>query len=202
MDPPPERAAREGALMAKLVDARMPRPAAGGLDQGPFVTLKDYADLARAPKRQTRVTVKSYDVPAGWVEKPPSQILPPWFRSRSPDHMFVEYDDGREQYIARGGPKGAFKSARVDAARRSPDFRRGERVLYSEVLPGQSAREAIGPALELARRTNGSGQPYLVFGSNSNSYVGDLTQEQLGRRIGDRQTWGYRSGEPEGAPPY
>jgi len=156
---------------------------------------KTLGPAANSPR--TRVTVSSFDVASKWLE-PFGYELQPWAKKLSPDHMFVEYDDGREQYIFRGGPAGPFLSAKVTPARQSPDYGRGERVLYRGELPGQTAREAIRPAQAMARQVNGVGQPYLVLGSNSNSVVGDLTARQLGRRVGDRQTPGYR---PSSLPP-
>lgn len=154
------------------------------------------APAQAAPR--TRVTVSSYDVPSKWLERWGYELRP-WAKRLSPDHMYVEYDDGREQYIFRGGPSGPFLGAEVTPARRSKDHGRGERVLHRADLPGQTAREAIRPAQAAARQVNGAGQPYLVFGSNSNSVVGDLTAEQLRHRVGDRQTPGYR---PEPLSPY
>ncbi|TAJ70697.1 MAG: hypothetical protein EPO51_16540 [Phenylobacterium sp.] len=180
--------------MVTMIDGVLPPPPVSGRTEGPVLSLKDYAALQRAPKRAptTRVTVRSYDVPGSWLNKLTGKQLSDEAKAYSPDHMYAEYDDGREQYIYRGGPRGAFLSARVDPARESPDYGRGERVLYRTELPGQTARQAIQPAREAADHLNRSGQPYLVFGSNSNSVIGDLTADQLGHRVGDRQTPGYR----------
>jgi hypothetical protein len=192
VDAPPQRADGEGALMARMLDGRVAMPTANSIGTGPWLTLKDYVALAKAPRRNTQVTVRSFDVPSGWSKALTGRPLKPDVKAHSPDHMFVEYDDGQEQFIARGGPRGVFLNAQINPARRSPDYGRGERVLFQTTLPGQSARRAIRPAQEAARQINGSGQPYLVFGSNSNSFVGDLTEAQFGRRIGDIQTPGYR----------
>lgn len=184
--------------MATIISGVLPTPRGGGGLAGPVQSLKDYADLGRAPKKptSTQVTVRSYDVPGRWYSQLTGRELPGWVKDISPDHMYAEYDDGRERYIYRGGPRGALLSARVDPARESPDDGRGERVLYRTELPGRTARQAIQPAREAAEHINRSGQPYLVFGSNSNSVIGDWTAEQLGHRVGDRQTPGYRPSAP------
>lgn len=186
--------------MATVINGELP-PARGLQSGGPALSLKDYAALHSAPKRPTgtQVTVRAYDVPGSWFAKATGKQLPGWLKAISPDHMYAEYDDGREQYIYRGGPRGPLLSARVDPARKSPDYGRGERVLYRAELPGQTARQAVEPARRAARQINGAGQPYLVLGSNSNSVIGDLTADQLQHRVGDRQTPGYR---PDAPPPY
>lgn len=187
--------------MATIINGALPASRALADPGAAVMSLKDYASLHVAPKvaPSTKVTVRSYDVPGSWFAKVTGRQLPGWAKAISPDHMYVEYDDGQEQYIYRGGPRGPLLSARVDPARASPDHGRGERVLHRTELPGQTARQAIRPAQQAARQINGAGQPYLVFGSNSNSVIGDLTADQLGRRIGDRQTPGYR---PNMLPPY
>ena len=176
--------------MARFLDAP---GGPGPLASPAYLTRKERIGLERAPKvgPGTRVTVRSYDVPSSWLT-PFGRELPPGARGFSPDHMFVEYDDGRERYIFRGGPKGPMLHAQVTPAQQSQDDGRGERILFQTVLPNVDARQAIRPAQAAARRVNESGQPYLVFDSNSNTAVGDLTEAQFGRRVGDRQTPGHR----------
>jgi hypothetical protein len=138
----------------------------------------------------THVTVRSYDVISNMLGKHGYE-LQPWAKAIAPDHEFVEYDDGRERYIYRGGPRKGRLTADVTPAERSRDNGRGERVLYSTFLPGVPAREAIKPAQTVGREIRASRQPYLVFDSNSNSAVGDVTERQFGRRIGDGHTPGH-----------
>ena len=150
--------------------------AAAGLAPPKHLTPQDQALLARAPRQATtRVTVRSYDIP--WLPGPH-------------EHMYAEYDDGQEQYIFRGGPTRQGVRATVTPARQSRDFGRGQRVLYEAEVPG-SAREAVWPARRMARRMEDAGAPYGGAWSNSNSAVGDLTEAQLGVRVGDRLTPGW-----------
>ena len=140
------------------------------------LTLEERVRLANAPRQAgTNVTVRAYPVWGG-----------PW------DHMYVEYDDGREQYIYRGGPSKHGVHAEVTPADRSRDRGRGGREIYRTSLPGVRAREAIKPAERHAARVEASGEPYLAFRSNSNLVVGDLTEDQFGRRAGDNRTPGWR----------
>lgn len=108
--------------------------------------------------------------------------------------MYTEYDDGREQYIFRGGPSGMQLKAQVDPARRSPDYGRGDRLVYETFLPGVTAAQAKRPAERTAAEINRSGTVYGGFWSNSNLAVGDQTQAQFGHRVGDRETPGWRDG--------
>ena len=163
------------------------------------------AVLKAAPKAvaggapRTRVTVKAYDIASQrypWL-KPFDRYLP--------DHMYVEYEDGRETLIARGGPTATgpdFKSralrgdlrtnAVVLPAQDSVDNGRGTRVLSQTFIPGRTAREAAKPAYEQAARIN---RAQNLYGGqvNSNSYVGDVMEDTTGQRVGDRQTWGFRT---------
>lgn len=146
--------------------------------------LEERIMLALAPRKQgTSVTVRSYDL----------------FRDGkrdnlkvAPDHMFVEYDDGREQYIFRGGPSAHGLHAEVTRASDSRDYQRGTRVLERRFIPGATAREAIRPAQATAARIERTRPPYLGVHSNSNTAVGDATELQFGRRAGDGQTPGAR----------
>lgn len=181
--------------MATYLTGVLPGPAGASLGSGPSMGLSELTLLAKAPQRSepsTRVTVRSFDVLSDNLRKLTGRPLPPWLKAISPDHMYVEYDDGREQYIFRGGPSGLALKARVDPARDSPDYGRGDVVRYQTTLPGQTARAAIGPARAAAGQVNAAHAPYLVLGSNSNSVVGDLTEEQLGHRVGTSATPGYR----------
>ena len=179
----------KGTLPMRLADKRL---------TGPLMTLRDYAALGSAPRKVdrpgTHVRVRSFDVVSDNLAKATGYELQPWAKSRSPDHMYTEYDDGREQYVFRAGPSGLKLKAQVDPARRSPDYGRGDRVLYETFLPGVSAKEAKRPAERTAAEINRSGTPYGGFWSNSNLAVGDQTQAQFGHRVGDSQTSGWRDG--------
>jgi len=161
----------------------------------PELSAQTHAKLTRAPRRPegTNVTVYSYDVPraAGKLGE------------RTPDHMYVQYDDGREQVIARGGPSasglGYFLGAQNDTlrikgevtpARRNRDFGRGERVMFRGFLPGMTAQQASEGARKTAAELERAPRAYRATGTNSNSFVGDVIEPQFGVRPGDRQTWG------------
>lgn len=156
----------------------------------PLMGAADHINLVKAPKKSgTKVNVQSYDVISSKLE-PFGYELQPWAMRISPDHMYIKYDDGKDEYIFRGGPKWPLLNARVDPSPQSPDYRKGERVLYSGELAGQTAQQAAGVARSEAKRLNDGQHVYLGLGSNSNTAVGDVTERQLGRRIGDRQTPG------------
>ncbi|MFZ5720314.1 MAG: hypothetical protein ACOY5Y_12740 [Pseudomonadota bacterium] len=175
--------------MAKFLDVD-PR-AAAGLHVPKHLTPQDQALLARAPRKDgTRVTVRAYDIPR--ITGPLGQL--------TPDHMYVEYDDGRDQLIARGGPNdnaGAALSdewtvtAGVTSARKSRDYGRGGRVLFQGFLPGQTAQQAAAPARAHAEEVN-QGRRRYGWGANSNSYAADVVERLFGVRPGDSQTPGYR----------
>lgn len=147
----------------------------------------------------TRVTVKGYDIASQGR---------PWLKFLDPvlsDHMYVEYDDGREPLIARGGPSSqglAFwrdgltgklrTAAEVTAARQSKDFGRGERILAQTFIPGRTAREVAQPAYEKAAQA-GRGNNLYGYRVNSNSYAADAAEPTFGRRIGDEDTPGYET---------
>ncbi|MGA0604954.1 hypothetical protein ACO2Q0_03055 [Phenylobacterium sp. VNQ135] len=142
------------------------------------MTIDEHIALADAPKRPgTRVTVRAYDTP--WPGRD--------------EHMYTEYDDGREQYIYRGGPSLHGVHAQLTPARESPDYGKGGRVLYRTDLPGVTARTAIGPAQAEGERIERSGAPYRVFYSNSNGVVADGTEAQFGIRVGDERTPGWET---------
>jgi hypothetical protein len=201
MDEPAKRSTEEGALMSGAPDYANPflappvadfdqRPAILDLvqapvfsgpsfDDGQLLTPAEQARLATAPKRPagTEVTVRA---------------RPVGLSGGAADHMFAHYDDGQEQYIFRGGPTGPFLHAQVDPAADSPDYAHDSRVLYQTYVPGVRARDAIRPAQARATQINGAHAPYLITNSNSNSVIGDFTQDQFGRRVGDDRTWGYQ----------
>jgi hypothetical protein len=182
-----------------------------------IVTPRDHQLIANAPRKRvvaerdnpatpgTRARVMSYDVLSKMVAEPFGYEFAPWLKALTPDHAYTEYDDGRERYIFRGGPRvgprGLRLHARMDPAPASPDQNRGERVLYETFLPGLTAREAARPAQATAQAINRAERPYLVSRSNSNWANAENTQASLGRRIGDRQTWGWGPEPPAARPP-
>ena len=113
----------------------------GGLRQGdPFpqgilLSPQEQAALAGAPQRtpNTEITVRA---------------RPVGVTGGLADHMFETFDDGHDRYIFRGGPSGPFLHAQVDPADQSPDAGVDKRILYRQVLPGQTAAQAADPARE------------------------------------------------------
>jgi len=157
---------------------------ANPLQDGILLSPQEQAALAGAPRRpDTEITVRAKRV--GII-------------GGSADHMFETFDDGLHRYIFRGGPSWPFLHAQVDPMEESPDFHADSRVLYRTHLPGQTAEQAIAPAQRDAARINSYGSPYGGFTSNSNTVIGDFTERQYGRRIGDKRTVGYdgRFGPP------
>lgn len=171
----------------------IPEPDPGGLmsgvrqgsrfHDGILLSPQEQAALERAPRRPpgTDVTVRADNVHLFGIPTPA-------------DHMFATFDDGRNQYIYRGGPRGLLLHAQVDPAEQSPDFGADSRVLSKRHLYGQTAAEAVAPARADAARINSSGAPYGLTGSNSNAVIGNFTNHQYGKRAGDTRTWGYDSG--------
>lgn len=149
------------------------------------LTVRERMALDRAPKMGgpgTRVTVRSYDIP----DLPLSQ-----------EHMYVEYDDGREQLIARGGPSAegrAFMSQAlagrlqvtggVTPAKLNRDYGKGQRVLFQGFLPEVTAQQAAEPARRNAQALKDRPRRYGWL-SNSNSYAADAVEPLFGVRPGD-----------------
>jgi len=167
---------------------------------GPFdMTPQDYVSLNRAPRLGagprppgTKVTAYAYDL----------LRLPEPLARLTPDHLYVEYDDGQEQLIARGGPsreglglaaghlRGDLSvAAKVGSARESRDYRRGGRVMFRGFLPHMTAQQAAGPARRHAAGVNRGGNAYLGD-QNSNTFASDVVEDTFGVPIGDGQTWG------------
>jgi hypothetical protein len=113
--------------------------------------------------------------------------------------MYVEYDDGRQRRIARGGPSGLAGAlsgdlqvtAGVTPADQSRDNGAGGRVLYRGFIPNRSADEAAEPARRHAEAVN-KGRRQYGSGANSNSFAADVTAQMFGVRPGDNYTPGYR----------
>lgn len=161
-------------------------PADGAIaPTGPVLTLKDYAALHRAPKARpgTSVTVRAYDIP--------------WLPGKA-EHMYVAYDDGREQLIARGGPShlgdvlnGNLRVvAGVTPAWESRDHGQGGRVLHRGFLPDVAARDAAAGARAQAAQLARDHRAYSRR-SNSNSFAADVAEDLFGVRPGDRLTPGH-----------
>jgi len=131
----------------------------------------------------TRVTVRGYDIP--------------WLPGKA-EHMYVEYDDGRERLIARGGPSPLGDAlngnlrvvAGVSPEQESRDYRKGGRVLHSGFLPGVSAQTAAAPARAYGEELKRDGRAYSRQ-SNSNSFAADVVERMFGVRPGDHLTPGY-----------
>ena len=169
--------------------------------------VRNSAVLRAAPRRDnpatrsppgTWVRVKAYDIPQN------KYGAPPWL-TIGPDHMFVEYDDGREQVIARGGPSGEPRQfvrhgfagqlrtrAEVTPAKDSKDYGAGQRVMFETFVPHRTARDVARPAYDKAARVNRADNLYGA-GVNSNSFAADVIEDTFGRRVGDWQTWGAKT---------
>jgi hypothetical protein len=166
------------------------------LGDGYRLTPQEHLMLAQAPKWAgqiepgTTVRVRSYDIPG----------LP-----GPSEHMYVEYDDGHEQLIARGGPSrdGASLAGAalqddlhvvggVTPARLSRDYGHGQRVVFEGFAPGISAQQAADPARERARGLAADPRRY-GWRSNSNSYAADAVEPLFGVRPGDGLTPGSRT---------
>jgi len=168
------------------------------------MSIKDHLDLARAPKKrrgETDVVLWSYDILSEKLKGATGVGLPGFVTAFTPDHMYVEYDDGADRLIARGGPSaGGFGFARgaldgslrvkaaVVPADRSIDNRKGM-VVASGYLPGVTAQGASirGQlvANDLARTPRRYGP-----GSNSNTYAAEVTDPLFPGRPRHPDAWG------------
>ena len=113
--------------------------------------------------------------------------------------MFLQFDDGQNALIARGGPTGSVAgvpdhltrvTARVDQADLSPDSGKGYRTLAKTFIPGVTADEAAAGARQHAQGARLGGNAYGAD-RNSNSYAEDAGEPIFKRRVGDSLTWGY-----------
>ena len=207
MDAPPQRADGGGSLTVTFLKGTVPgQVGTTHRVSEPLISLREYAVLAAAPRKVaarvvgpaasrpnragTTVTVRATPVPA--------------VQNRA-DHMWVEFDDGRQQYIARGGPEAGGAEmvasgmlndltvmAQVDRAIDSPDYRQSRRVLGQMFLPGTTAAAAAGEARRQAAGVNKRGNPYGAE-RNSNSFAADVYERLSGQRVGDARTWGYQN---------
>lgn len=126
--------------------------------------------------------------------------------------MWVEFDDGRRKYIARGGPNAQGAElvasgllndlsvmAQVDRAEDSPDNGQGRRVLARRFLPDVEADAAAEGARRHAAGVNRRGNAYGAD-HNSNSFAADVFEDLFHQRVGDARTWGSRNRLGEGPP--
>ena len=156
------------------------------------------APTARPPSGGTQVQVRAFDMLEKWTGKKMPRVI----ERLSPDHAYVEYDDGKEQIIARGGPsakKGAFFGDAVNGrlrtvgevgpAARSVDNRQGTKILETSFVPGRSARQAAEPAKRYADGVN-RGQNLYGATTNSNSFANGAYESSVGRRTAAPETWG------------
>ena len=150
------------------------------------MTLEDRIRLSEAPKLKgapgTVVTLRSYEIPGlpGGVE-----------------HAYVEFDDGRERRIARGGPNaqgpamiGAAMAGQLNVtggvtpAYLSRDEGKGRRVLFRGELPGVPASLATRGAERIGAQLERDPRRYTLW-SNSNSYANDVVEDLFGVRPAD-----------------
>jgi hypothetical protein len=178
----------------------LPLGAQAQLRAAPKKTQPTANAIGRPPPPGTHVTVKSYDVLSGILRNITGYELIDPIKNLTPDHMYTEYDDGRESYIYRGGPGSGMRlDAHVAPAKQSVDYGRGERILHKRFIPGKSANEAVDPARRVAAQIKSERRPYLVVLSNSNTAAAEGNIAAFGRPGGDRQTWGapsYRTSIP------
>jgi hypothetical protein len=185
-----------------IPDGSLPTGTAPFNPQSPLMTIQDWAALASAPQRPVGTEVSVRETPV-------------WALGGLPEHMFVHYDDGQHQLIARGGPtKGGMGlvtgwldgsdqvGARVDPAQQSPDYGASYNTLATTLLPGVTADQAAAGARRHAQGVNRGGNSY-GFTSNSNSYAADTAEPIFGYRPGDWRTLGAQTHlrEDGAAPP-
>lgn len=154
------------------------------------LSLREQLALEAAPKRPgTSVRVRAYRIPGLGPAK----------------HMYVEYDDGRERLIARGGPSGEgpdfvrgvlsdnlHVTGGVTPAYLSRDYAKGGETVFSGYLPGVSAQAAAAPARREAQALAKDPRRYRGL-ANSNSYAADTVEPLFGVRPGDPLTPGYKT---------
>ena len=180
---------------------------------GPLMSVHEYAKLATAPRkapaRSPAQVGERPGVPGTLVTMRAKPI--PAVRNQA-DHMWVEFDDGRQQLIARGGPDShnaeMFASGmlndlsvmgQVDRAENSPDYRQGRRVMAERFLPNITADAAATDARRHAAGVNGRANRYGAE-RNSNGFAADVYERISGERVGDGRTWGYRNRLKTGSP--
>jgi len=184
---------------------------AGPPQGGPLMTLNELAALQAAPRRPFGTQVSMYAKPIPELDR--------WYLKMIPgvrnwkEHMFLEYDDGRQQLIGRGGPSVEGDDfipsvlerrnpvyGGVTPAGVSRDFGAHDRLVARTFLPGMSADQAAEPARQHGRGLASGGNSYDAD-SNSNSYAADIAEPIFGYRPGDARTPGYQNRLRENAPP-
>lgn len=187
--------------MAKIFSDLPPPRSTGTLTTGSPLSVEEWAALQQAPRRKagpngTTVTVRSYNIP----RKNGAPSMPRFVENLYPEHMYVELDDGREQLIARGGPREPADPASSDEwtvtggvgpARQSRDYGRGERVMQRRFVPDVTAQQAAEIARRQAADLERDPRRYGAS-ANSNSFAADVTEALTGERPGDARTWGSR----------
>ncbi|MBP6877486.1 MAG: hypothetical protein KBC34_05665 [Phenylobacterium sp.] len=152
----------------------------------------------------TRVQMRGYDI----VENGLGVRLPKVVERILPDHTYVQYEDGRDTIVAKGGPtKSIFSGeglwqggtgqlkvvSEVRPASRSDDYRRGTKLIAETVVPGKSAKEVARPAQAHSAQVNRGGNLY-GGNVNSNSFAGDAYERSTGRRPATPpDAWGSRT---------
>jgi hypothetical protein len=203
MDETAQRTDAEGPLMATFLsdpDGSLPAQPAPFPAGAPLMTLNDWAALASAPTRPVGTQVSVRATPVSAV-------------GNHADHMFVEYDDGQNQLIARGEPSktgsqflpGLLSGTNRVAAEVTPealskDYRAPYRPIASTFLPGMTSDQAAEAARRHAQGIGLGGNAYGPL-TNSNSYAADVAEPLLGWRPGDGRTWGYKSHLSDAAAP-
>ena len=187
----------------------VPAPDPGGLlsrvrrsdpyPQGILLSPQEQAALAAAPQRPTGTEVQVRDTPveaSGGLGK----------------HMFVHFDDGQTQLVARGGPTENLGlgfltprnrvAAEVTPEATSKDHGEPYSTLATTFLPGVTADQAAAPARGHGLGVDHLGNACKIFTQNSNSYAADVAESVFGQRPGNLQTPGYKTHlRDDGAPP-
>lgn len=152
------------------------------------------------PKGGTRVQMRAFDV----AETKLGVDLPDWLEKRLPDHAYVQYDDGRDRIIARGGPsegKGFIADglggrlrvvSEVQLAERSVDNGLGTKLIDETFIPDKTAQEAARAARTYSAGVN-RGQNLYGAKVNSNSFAGGAHEQSAGRRAGTAEMWGHET---------
>lgn len=152
------------------------------------------------PPGGTRVQMRAFDI----FESKLGVELPDWLEKRLPDHAYVQYDDGRDRIIARGGPskgKGFVADglggrlrvvSEVQPAERSVDSGLGTKLIDETFIPGKTAQEVARPARTYSASVN-RGQNLYGAKVNSNSFAGGAHEQSTGRRAGSTEMWGHET---------
>ena len=157
----------------------------------------------------TRVQLRGYDI----LEDRFGVKLPSFVEAITPDHTYVQYEDGGEPIVAKGGPtqpipsragfdeglRGQLKvTSEIRPASWSDDYRRGTKLVAETFVPGRTAKEVVRPAQAYSAGVNRGGNLYGA-GTNSNSFAADSYERSTGRRpSAGYDTWGNETRLGEG----